>query len=341
MQKSVCLIKLYNIILLQNNTYFINITESILVLNLFQAINNKKIVILSTLITFVATSMIISNIPIYNKVFAAEIKIPKVSLMQNGGKIDLTPLLNFKDKILTKFSTPNAEPEDSNTTIYSIDRGSEISFNFEDKPSRVDAFLVDYEAEYNTLYALPKTETGSFIANVPAPGLYNAEIHAMYPDGKYVSYSKLINIVDDKLNLLSLTPEKNNCAGPLSLDKIIAIGNPTSSLLTGFMNSQIFKQLSLGATDEIKINLGDNKDVCGILLGTTNPESSINFFAVQSSTDDKKYDDPIVFANTGFGEAPEIYKYPSSITAEFLKIIPLGGTLEKGFGLTDLKIFGK
>lgn len=339
--KTHCLIKLYNKILLQNKTYFINITKSILILNLFQIINNKKILILSTLITFVVTSASVANFQVYNGVFAAEIKIPKVSLMQNGGKIDLAPLLNFKDKVLTKFNHPTVGPEDNNSTIYSIDRGSEISFDFENKPTRVDAFLIDYEAEYNTLYALPKTESGSFIANVPAPGLYNAEIHAMYPDGKYVSYSKLVNIVDDKMDLLNLTPENNNCANPISLDKIIGIGNPASNLLTGFTNSQIFKQLSLGATDELKVNLGENKDICGLLLGTTNSESSINFFAVQSSKDDKKYDDPIVFANTGFGEAPEIYHYPSSITAEFLKIVPLGGTLEKGFGLTDLKIFGK
>ena len=108
------------------------------------------------------------------------------------------------------------------------------------------------------------------------------------------------------------------------------------------INQPLIKELSFGIIDELNVQLNDVKNICGIQLGLKNSQNDINFFAVQSSTDGSQYSDPIVFANTGFsGELPEMYIYPSSVEAKFLKLIPLGGTLEKGLGITDFKLFGQ
>lgn len=311
---------------------------------MFQNSNIKKILILSTLIVFIFSAGTL-NIGFNKVVFAAGHSsgqsIPKVSLEHNGGIVDLLPLVNIKNKILNKLNTP--EDEETNSTIYAINMGDKISFNFDKKPARVDAFLIDYENEYTTLYGLEKTSTGEFIVNPPSPGLYNAEVHVLYPDGRYTSYSKIMNVVDtnNEVDLLKLTAKNNACVNELKLDKVFAIGNPTTNLLSGILNQPIIKELSLGAIDQLKIAFDDSKDVCGLRLGIANSQNNIHFFAVQGSKDDKKYTDPIIFSNTGFsGQMPEIYRSPASMESKFLKIIPLGSTLETGLGIMDLKIFG-
>lgn len=307
---------------------------------MFQYINIKNIVFLSTFIFIIG-----STVPIIgtnNEVTAAELEIPKVDLIYNGGINDLSPVINVKDKIMTKLGEPEDEHEiEHKSLIYAINRGDRLSFDFENEPSQVDAFLIDYETDYTTLWSLEKTETGEFIANVPSPGLYNIEVHAIYPDGEYVSYSKLLNVIDNELDLLSLTPQSNECLNEVSLDKITAVGNPLNNLLGEVFNQPLVKALSFGIIEELNIQLNSVKNICGIQLGIKNSENNISFFAVQGSNDGTEFSDPTVFSNTGFsGELPEVYVYPSSLEAKFLKITPLGSTLERGLGITDFKLFG-
>jgi len=286
------------------------------------------------------SSALISVSPV--TVFAQSSELPKASLLYNGGVSDLKPSLTVKDNLMKKMQFPEDEHEfEFNSLIYAINRGDKLSFDFEEEPARVDAFLIDYETDYTTLWALEKSSTGEFTANTPSPGLYNLDVHAIYPDGEYVSYSKLVNVVDNNQNLLSLTPQSNQCGNELPLDKLTAMGNPATSVLNQVINQPLIKELSFGIIDELNVQLADVKNICGIQLGLKNAQNDINFFAVQSSDDGSLYSDPIVFSNTGFsGELPEIYKYPSSIEAKFLKIVPLGSTLEKGLGITDFKLFG-
>jgi hypothetical protein len=307
---------------------------------LFQYIKIKNVVIISAFIVFIIGS---TSFDLNNKVNAAPVELPKVSLNHNGGISDMIPTINVKDKIMSKVGQPeDTETLEYKSLIYAINRGDQVSFNFEDEPSQVDAFLVDYETDYSTLWALEKTETGEYITNVPSPGLYNLDVHAIYPDGEYVSYSKLLNVVDNNLNLLSLTPENNQCGNEITLDKLTASGNPATSILNKVINQPLIKELSFGIIDELNVQLNNIKNICGIQLGLKNAQNDINFFAVQGSNDGSQYSDPIVFANTGFsGELPEMYIYPSSIEAKFLKIVPLGSTLEKGLGITDFKLFGQ
>jgi hypothetical protein len=308
---------------------------------LFQYIKIKNVAIISAFIVFIISSS--TSFGLNNNIFAAPIDLPKVSFNHNGGITDLSPTLTVKDKIMTKVGQPeDTETLEYKSLIYAINRGDQISFNFEEEPSQVDAFLIDYETDYSTLWALEKTSTGEYIANTPSPGLYNLDVHAIYPDGEYVSYSKLLNVVDNNLNLLSLTPQNNQCGKEVTLDKLTASGNPATSILNQVINQPLIKELSFGIIDELNVQLNDVENLCGIQLGLKNSQNDINFFAVQSSTDGSQYSDPIVFANTGFsGELPEMYIYPSSVEAKFLKLVPLGGTLEKGLGITDFKLFGQ
>jgi hypothetical protein len=287
---------------------------------------------------------------------ATDQDIPAISLEYNGGKLNLDPIINVKDKILTKINSPESEP-DVDSVVYSIHNGDKISFDLGEKPTRVDAYLIDYEAEYNTLYALEKSGDQEFIAKAPSPGLYNAEVHALYPDGRYASYSKLVEIEDDKMDLLSLTPNKGNCLGELKSNKVTAVGNPANllsdiaskvttgignpaNLLSDIANQPIVKEFALGKTDELIIELANNHDLCGLQMGLANSETDINFFAVQFSHDGNDYEYPIVFSNTGHGDAPEVYRYPTSIEAKYLKVVPLGSAVVEGLGLEDLKIVG-
>ncbi|MBA2440638.1 MAG: hypothetical protein M3Q77_07970 [Thermoproteota archaeon] len=307
---------------------------------MFQYIKIKNVVIISALIVFIVGS---TSFDLNNKAYSAPIDLPKVSLNHNGGISDMAPTISVKDKIMNKIGEPEDEgASEYKSLIYAVNKGDSVSFDFENEPAQVDAFLIDYETDYSMLWALEKTPTGEYIANVPSPGLYNLDVHAIYPDGEYVSYSKLLNVVDNDQNLLSLTPQNNPCGNEITLDKLTASGNPATSILNQVINQPLIKELSFGIIDELNVQLNNVKNICGIQLGLKNAQNDINFFAVQSSSDGSQYSDPIVFANTGFsGELPEIYIYPSTVEAKFLKIVPLGSTLEKGLGITDFKLFGQ
>jgi hypothetical protein len=326
---------------------------------MFQFINIKGIMIPAIVVTFAFSLGVINVLSALSQetaFAAANQDIPPVSLVYNGGSLDLNPIINVKDKILTKISSPESEP-DVDSVVYSINNGDKISFSLGEKPSRVDAYLIDYEAEYNTLYALEKSGDQEFIAKAPSPGIYNAEVHALYPDGRYASYSKMVEIKDDKMDLLSLTPDKSNCQDELKSNKVTAVGNPKNllgdiasqvttgignptNLLSGIASQPIVKEFALGKTDELIVELANDNDVCGLQIGLANSETDINFFAVQFSPDGNDYEYPIVFSNTGHGNAPEVYRYPTSIEAKYLKVVPLGSAIIEGLGIEDLKIVG-
>ncbi len=326
---------------------------------MFQFINIKGIMFPALIVTFAFSLGVINLINAFSQetAFAAvDQDIPPISLEYNGGKLDLDPIINVKDKILTKINSPESEP-DVDSIVYSINNGDKISFNLGEKPARVDAYLIDYEAEYNTLYALERSGDQEFIAKAPSPGIYNAEVHALYPDGRYASYSKMVEIKDDKMDLLSLTPDKSSCLDELESNKVTAVGNPKNllsdiankvttgignptNLLGDIASHPIVKEFALGKTDELIIELANNNDVCGLQMGLANSETDIDFFAVQFSHDGNDYEYPIVFSNTGYGEAPEVYRYPTSIEAKYLKVVPLGSAVKEGLGIEDLKIVG-
>jgi hypothetical protein len=270
--------------------------------------------------------------------FAQPTVVPKASLVHNGGMADLAPFINVKDTVFTKINTPALDPSEG-SVIYTIQNGDKISFNFEKTPARVDAFLVDYEADLNTVYALQRSGEGEFIADVPTPGLFNVEVHALYPDGRYTSYTKLIKMADENVNLLDLVPANNKCGNELKLNKVWAEGN-VENLVKAGLNQSLFKDISLGVENELYVELGENDMVCGLQMGLANSDNGVNFFAIQILKGGEEYDEPIVFSNTGFGGSAEIYRYPPTSGAEGMSVIPLGSTPEKGLGVQDIKVLG-
>ena len=290
-------------------------------------------------ITFAFSIGIINTDFSLKAAFAEPPIVPKASLVHNGGMADLMPFINVQNTGLTKINTPALEPSED-SVLYTIHNGDKISFNFEKTPARVDAFLIDYEANLNTVYALQRSGDAEFTADVPTPGLFNVEVHALYPDGRYTSYTKLIKVADDNVNLLDLVPSKNTCGNELKLNKVWAEGN-VENLVKAGLNQSLFKDISLGVQNELYVELAENDKVCGLQMGLANADNGINFFAIQiSNGGGNQYDEPIVFSNTGFGQSPEIYRYPPVSGADGMKVIPLGSTPEKGLGVQDIKVLG-
>src|SRR5215210_828814 len=109
---------------------------------MFQFINIKGIMIPAIIVTFAFSLGAISVINAFSQetAFAAtDPDIPSISLEYNGGKLDLSPIINVKDKLLTKIDSPESEP-DVDSIVYSINNGDKISFNLGEKPARVDAY---------------------------------------------------------------------------------------------------------------------------------------------------------------------------------------------------------
>lgn len=75
-----------------------------------------------------------------------------------------------------------------------VEEGQTITMKFEDNPVRVEAFLIDYDADVPVSYPLEETSKNSF--RVTPEGIKTLEVHATFPGNKQVSYSTLVKVVE-------------------------------------------------------------------------------------------------------------------------------------------------
>jgi hypothetical protein len=81
----------------------------------------------------------------------------------------------------------NIQPE------MTIEEGQTITMKFEGNPSRVEAFLTDYDADNPVRYPLEKISKNTF--RVTPDGIKTLEVQAAFPGNKQVFYSTLVDVV--------------------------------------------------------------------------------------------------------------------------------------------------
>ena len=63
------------------------------------------------------------------------------------------------------------------------------------KPVEIQALLVDYDADVTETYPLEKVNENTFEVN--EAGIKTLEVIATFPDNQHISYTTLVDVMDD------------------------------------------------------------------------------------------------------------------------------------------------
>jgi hypothetical protein len=135
-----------------------------------------------------------------------DIKIPPVKLSYGGHTYEMLPFVMVEGDQVKKLNFPQL-PDDFQPVVK---LPSEATFNFDfiEKPRETNAFVIDYDADITAISPVNNLGKNRYSVN-DAYGPKTLEVRAVYPDGKYVTYTLLIDIsrIDSTSGLSSSTPE--------------------------------------------------------------------------------------------------------------------------------------
>jgi hypothetical protein len=107
---------------------------------------------------------------------------PRISMIYNGKKYDnLYPFIFYDGRNLNKIKLPIL-PDTAGTAL-ALKEGSKISFQFDKNPKEVDAFVIDYDADINSVTPLKKIGVNTFDVS-GLSGIKNLEVHAVFSKDK-------------------------------------------------------------------------------------------------------------------------------------------------------------
>ena len=236
--------------------------NSVLIKSLYQ---NKRYVLLSSLLLMIFITPLESTIllsasaesqaksvsPVDNIAQGGEntstknSNVPIAKMVYNSKSYEMSPFVVVENEELKRLNFPQL-PDDSEP-IVQISSEQSISFSFLTKPREMNAFFVDYDADTTEMTPLNRVGKNQFtFADIY--GLKTLELRAIYPDGKYVTYTCLIEVKKPELREVDLSTDNNN----------IMNGNEDSyaNFESNDANSPNFDQAS--PTEEHVLNQYDN-----------------------------------------------------------------------------------
>ena len=164
--------------------------------------NARKRIVLSLVLSVLLTATTIATQGRYaiNATADGEVEdqailnqIPKVSGIYQGKEYPtLTPFFMKDGQASVELGFPklpdNIQPE------MTIEEGQTVSIEFQDNPIRVQAFLVDYDADVPVGYPLEEVSKNTF--RVTPEGIKTLEVQVAFPGNKQIFYSTLVDVVE-------------------------------------------------------------------------------------------------------------------------------------------------
>jgi hypothetical protein len=220
----------------------------------------------------------------------------------------MSPFVVMENENLERINFPHL-PDDFEPEV-TISQEDSISFSFITKPREINAFYVDYDADTTEITPLHRVgETQFSFADIYGPN--TLELRVIYPDGKYVTYTCLIEVekpevkevaldssnvstmsTDDNINIMST--DDNNIKSTDMLNSNNNDDNSFQSFESDDPDSSGFGQVS--PTEEHVVTQYDN------LVDTTNglQQKELDFFnSEHQSTNTCEYNEiPIMDVQT-------------------------------------------
>jgi hypothetical protein len=220
-----------------------------------------------------------------------EINVPVAKMVYQNKSYEMPPFVVMENENLERINFPHL-PDDFEPEV-TISPEDSISFSFTTKPREINAFFVDYDADTTEMTPLHRVGKTQF-SFADVYGANTLELRVIYPDGKYVTYTCLIEVekpevkevaldssnistmstdsmsTDDNINIMST--DDNNIKSTDMLNSNINDDNSVQSLESNDPDSSGFGQVS--PTEEHVVTQYDN------LVDTTNglQHKELDFF---------------------------------------------------------------
>ena len=135
-----------------------------------------------------------------------DIKIPPVKLSYGGHTYEMLPFVMVEGDQVKKLNFPQL-PDDFQPVVKLPSEGT-FNFDFIEKPRETNAFVIDYDADITAISPVNNLGKNRYSVN-DVYGPKTLEVRAIYPDGKYVTYTLLIDIsrIDSTSGPSSSSPE--------------------------------------------------------------------------------------------------------------------------------------
>lgn len=227
-----------------------------------------------------------------------ELDVPVAKMVYQNKSYEMSPFVVMENENLERINFPHL-PDDFEPEV-TISPEDSISFSFITKPREINAFFVDYDADTTEMTPLHRVGKTQFsFADVYGPN--TLELRVIYPDGKYVTYTCLIEVEKpevkevalDSSNISTMSSDDNNI---MSTDMLNSNNNDNSfqSFESNDPDSSNFGQVS--PTEEHVVTQYDN------LVDTTNglQHKELDFFnSEHQSTNTCEYSEiPIMDVQT-------------------------------------------
>lgn len=302
--------------------------------------------------------------------------IPQVKLIYNNQNYDMSPFVFVNNGQLNKIQFP--QDEDANTMV-KMQQGDVVNFQFSKEPMKVDAFVIDYEAQPAELYAMKKIGLNTFELKGPE-GLQNLEVQVLYPDGQYASYTIVIyilpshqstqsaktygSIIDnnifsqtkdqqstgisrltklDVMGVTASTQNKDNAPGNVLDNNLGTMWSTKGIDVMPFVREQAKNDVTpVNKNPWIQLDLGKQRMVWDVGIAFDNVDNRIDSFAIQVSTDGVHFKDVGTAQSTPIGSPGLLYNFPDLPTsARFVRITNLGSMNTGSPSIAELIALGK
>lgn len=136
----------------------------------------------------------------------ADIKIPPVKLSYGGHTYEMLPFVMVEGDQVRKLNFPQL-PDDFQPVVKLPSEGT-FNFDFSEKPRETNAFVIDYDADITAISPVNNLGKNRYSVN-DVYGPKTLEVRTIYADGKYVTYTLLIDIsrIDSTSGLSSSSPK--------------------------------------------------------------------------------------------------------------------------------------
>jgi hypothetical protein len=132
--------------------------------------------------------------------------VPVAKMVYKNKSYEMSPFIVVENNDLKRLNFPQL-PDDSQP-VAQISSDDTISFSLLTKPREMNAFFVDYDADTTEMTPLHRVGKNQFsFDDVYGPN--TLELRVIYPDGKYVTYTCLIEVKKPEVKEVNLTSDNN------------------------------------------------------------------------------------------------------------------------------------
>jgi len=304
------------------------------------------ILVISTPVTFSPFKMTYAVSTSVGPISTAVSIAPQAKLVYNNHKYVMSPFILSDGGQLNKVVFP-ALPGDTNANL-TVQTGNKVSFEFSKQPTKIDAFITDYDGDIPSVHPLKQIGPSAFQISGPS-GIWQIEGHATFPNNQYTSFTTLANVQGNSIGSQSLNPQVScGAQNRLQIAAVSDSNNNNSNTLVNTLNNgnstnnnPVPTWSATGKGSWVQLDLGQEKSICNLEIGFANGDKSINFFTIQTSTDGVHFVSYGSVQNTGMNSGREQFTLSDSpVTARFVKLTFQGNTQGETYNISDLKVIG-